>query len=103
MRKDFTTGGGYNPAAYGNPAYDARVAELIRTRDEATRKTMIRAMTVDILKESPYLWLPSPYVYTAWWPWVKNYSGELSAGSTRPGPIFARIWIDQDLKKKMGR
>jgi peptide/nickel transport system substrate-binding protein len=103
MRKDFTTGGGYNPAAYSKPEYDARVAELLRTRDESVRKTMIREMTVDILKESPYVWLPSPYVYTAWWPWVKNYSGELSVGSTRPGPVFARIWIDHDLKKKMGR
>ena len=24
------------------------------------------------------------------------------AGAVRPGPIYARIWIDQDLKKKMG-
>jgi peptide/nickel transport system substrate-binding protein len=33
---------------------------------------------------------------------VKNYNGELCAGSVRLGPIYARIWIDQDLKKKMG-
>jgi len=103
LRKDFTSVGGYNPSAYKNPAYDARVAELIRTRDESVRKTMVAELTADILKEAPYVWLPSPYIYTAWWPWVKNYSGELSVGATRPGPIFARIWIDQDLKKKMGR
>ena len=24
------------------------------------------------------------------------------AGAVRPGPIYARIWVDQDLKKKMG-
>ena len=46
--------------------------------------------------------LPTPYVHTAWWPWVKNYNGELRAGAVRPGPIYARIWIDQDLKKRMG-
>jgi peptide/nickel transport system substrate-binding protein len=33
---------------------------------------------------------------------VKGYSGELRAGAERPWPIYARIWIDQDLKKKMG-
>jgi len=33
---------------------------------------------------------------------VKNYGGELRAGSERPGPIHARIWIDQEMKKKMG-
>jgi peptide/nickel transport system substrate-binding protein len=41
-------------------------------------------------------------VYTAWWPWVKNYDGELRVGSERPGPIHARIWIDPEMKKKMG-
>jgi peptide/nickel transport system substrate-binding protein len=33
---------------------------------------------------------------------VKNYAGELRAGAVRPGPIYARIWVDQELKKKMG-
>jgi peptide/nickel transport system substrate-binding protein len=33
---------------------------------------------------------------------VKNYGGEMSAGSLRPGPIYARIWVDQEMKKKMG-
>ena len=36
------------------------------------------------------------------WPWVKNYGGELRAGANRPGPIYARIWIDQELKEEMG-
>ena len=56
----------------------------------------------DVLADAPYIWLPTPYVYTAWWPWVKNYNAELRAGAVRPGPIYARMWIDQDMKKKMG-
>ncbi len=28
---------------------------------------------------------------------------ELRAGAVRPGPIYARMWVDQDLKKKMGK
>ena len=51
---------------------------------------------------APYIWLPTPYSFQAWWPWVKNYDGELRAGAVRPGPIYARIWVDQDLKRKMG-
>ncbi len=46
--------------------------------------------------------LPSPYVHSAWWPWVKNYGGELRGAGERAAPIYARIWIDQALKKKMG-
>jgi peptide/nickel transport system substrate-binding protein len=32
----------------------------------------------------------------------RNYNGELRAGAVRPGPIYARIWLDQALKKQMG-
>ena len=33
---------------------------------------------------------------------MKNYNGELRAGAAKPAPIYARLWIDQELKKKMG-
>jgi len=62
----------------------------------------VRAMTIEMLDRAPYLWLPTEYIYTAWWPWVKNYGGELRAGAQRPGPIYARIWMDQALKRELG-
>jgi peptide/nickel transport system substrate-binding protein len=102
IRKSFTTGQQWNPGGWSDPKYDAKMDEVYRTRDEATRIKMLREMTVEILDLAPYIWLPTPYVYTAWWPWVKNYAGELRAGSVRPGPIYARMWIDEELKKKMG-
>ncbi len=102
IRKSFVSKQLWNPAGWADPAFDARMEEVYRTRDEAKRQELLRAMTRDILDHAPNLWLPSPYIYTAWWPWVKNYGGELRAGAVRPGPIYARIWVDQDLKKKMG-
>ena len=30
------------------------------------------------------------------------YAGELRSGAVRPGPIYARMWLDQEMKKKMG-
>jgi peptide/nickel transport system substrate-binding protein len=102
LRKSFVTGQTWNPSMYADPSFDARMAEAYRTRDEAQRIEMIRAMTVEILDQAPYVWLPTPYVHTAWWPWVRNYGGELRAGAVRPGPIYARIWIDHDLKKALG-
>jgi len=102
IRKSFTTGQQWNPSGYSDPKYDAKMDEVYRTKDEATRIKMLREMTIEILDLAPYIWLPTPYVYTAWWPWVKNYAGELRAGSVRPGPIYARMWLDQEMKKKMG-
>jgi peptide/nickel transport system substrate-binding protein len=102
IRKSFITGQTWNPALYSDSKFDAKMDAVYKERDESKRKTMLREMTVEIMDKAPYIWLPTPYVYAAWWPWVKNYGGEMSVGSLRPGPIYARIWIDQELKKKLG-
>jgi len=102
IRKSFVTGQTWNPSQWADPAYDKKMDEVYRTRDEGKRQQMIREMTVEILDKAPYIWLPTPYYFTAWWPWVQNYDGELRAGAVRPGPIYARIWIDREMKKKMG-
>ncbi|MEO2176028.1 MAG: ABC transporter substrate-binding protein [bacterium] len=102
LRKSFVTAQTWNPSMYSDPVFDAKIRELHLTRDENVRIKMIRELTVEMLDKAPYIWLPTPYVYTAWWPWVKNYGGELRAGAVRPGPIYARIWIDQALKKELG-
>jgi peptide/nickel transport system substrate-binding protein len=102
IRKSFITGQTWNPSMYTDPKFDAKMDAVYKERDESKRQTMLREMTVEIMDQAPYIWLPTPYVYAAWWPWVKNYGGEMSVGSIRPGPIYARIWIDQELKKKLG-
>ena len=102
IRSTFVTGQTWNPSLWSDPAFDKRMEEVYRERDEGERKAMLKSMTREILDKAPHLWLPTPYIYTAWWPWVKNYGGELRAGAVRPGPIYARIWMDQELKKKMG-
>jgi len=102
LRKSFVTNQTWNPSMYSEPGFDEKIRQLHLTRSEQERVSMIRDLTREILDEAPYIWLPTPYTYTAWWPWVKNYGGELRVGAVRPGPIYARIWIDQALKKEMG-
>ncbi len=102
IRKSFTPGQIWGPSMWFSEGYTARVAEMYRTRDEATRQKMIRELTREAIDAAPYIWLPTPYVFSAWWPWVKNYDGELRVGAVKPGPVYARIWIDQELKKRMG-
>jgi peptide/nickel transport system substrate-binding protein len=102
IRKSFVPAQVWNPSQWNDPKLTARMDAVYEERDEAKRQAELRAMTTEMLDAAPYIWLPTPYVYTAWWPWVKGYEGELRAGSVRPGPIYARIWVDQELKKKMG-
>jgi peptide/nickel transport system substrate-binding protein len=102
IRKSFVTKQTWNPSQYSDPEYDKKMAYVYSEQDESKRKEALKAMTREILDAAPYIFLPTVYGYTAWWPWVKNYGGELRAGAERPGPIHARMWVDQDLKKKMG-
>ena len=102
IRKSFVSNQRWNPSGYSDAEMDKRMDIAYAERDESKRQIQLKIMTRDIVEKAPYIWLPVPYVYTAWWPWVKNYGGELRAGSERPGPIHARMWIDQDLKKKLG-
>jgi len=102
LRKTFVKGQVWNPSQYNDPEFDKKMTEVFAEPDERVRQIKIKLMTREILDQAPHIWLPAPYVYTAWWPWVKNYGGELRAGADRPGPIHARIWIDQELKKSMG-
>lgn len=46
--------------------------------------------------------VPYTYKYRFWWPWVKNYTGELSVGYYNGPNEIAFIWIDQELKESMG-
>jgi peptide/nickel transport system substrate-binding protein len=100
--RKFITGHTWNPSVYNVPEFDAAIDVLMQTRDEAERIRMTRELTVKLLDEAPSIWLPTVYNYTAWWPWVKNYGGELRAGAVRPGPIYARLWIDHDMKRELG-
>ena len=102
IRKSFVTGQQWNPSGWSEKAVDAKIDEIYREEDETKRQKMLRELTTHMLDQAPYIWLPTPYIYSAWWPWVKNYEGELRAGAVRPGPIYSRLWVDQEMKKKMG-
>jgi peptide/nickel transport system substrate-binding protein len=62
----------------------------------------MRKLAVYAIDQAPAVWLPGFYFYTAWWPWVQNYYGEIRVGAWRSAPILGRTWIDQEMKKKMG-
>ena len=102
LHKSFVFDQPWNPSQWNDAAFTKKMDDVYLEKDEAKRIKMIDEMTTEIVDKAPYIWLPTPYNFTAWWPWVKGYEGELRAGAARPGPIYARLWIDQDLKKKMG-
>jgi peptide/nickel transport system substrate-binding protein len=100
--KNFISGQLWNPSMYADPEFDKKMEAANREPDEEKRKVLVRELTREILDKAPHIWMPTAKAFTAWWPWVKNYNGEHTAGAVRPWPIYSRVWIDQDMKKKMG-
>ena len=102
IRDSFTTGQARNLSGWSDPELDQRVEDAYDEPDQAKHQAIVRELTREILDKAPYIWLPTAYAYTAWWPWVRNFGGELPGSAVLPGPVYARIWIDQDMKTAMG-
>jgi peptide/nickel transport system substrate-binding protein len=104
IRKSFVTGQTWNASMMSDPYVDKTYRRLI-SDPNISQKQMdaeLKKLGVYIIEQAPGILLSTPYHYVAWWPWVKNYYGEIRVGAHRIAPVIARIWIDQELKKKMG-
>jgi peptide/nickel transport system substrate-binding protein len=65
--------------------------------DPAGADKVIHDMMPYVLRNAWYIERPQPFTYSFWWPWLKNYNGEYSAG------FWQYAWIDQNMKKTMSR
>jgi len=103
LRKSYRTDQTWNPSFMADEAFDQKWTAALQQMDEAKQNQMLKEMNRYIIEEAvPQVWLPTQSFYVAWWPWVKNYHGELRVGAVRPGPIYAETWIDEELKEEMG-
>ncbi len=64
-------------------------------------KTM-KAAGVKELQTAWGIFLPTPYQYVVWWPWVGNYDGVAWTGWAGAWQWQKCIFIDETLKKSMG-
>ncbi len=54
------------------------------------------------LQQAWGVFMPRPYEYRMWWPWVENYYGINWTGGAGQWDWTKSIWINQALKKSMG-
>jgi peptide/nickel transport system substrate-binding protein len=90
------------------PGKDPRIEE---TYQEIQKNILVNQPKVNQLYQDlmPYLLeqayvipRPTSYSYTFWWPWVKNYHGELGPNySASEVSWIPWVWIDQDLRMSM--
>ena len=71
-------------------------------RNDTVWYKAVKDVMPHVLDEAPYMFVPAPYIYHVWWPWVKNFRGEVSTGYARSWRHLRYIWIDTNLKESMG-
>ena len=97
-----TIGGDFNIARYRNELVDELVTEAKGEMDFVQRDRLLKEASVHIIDEVPFVPLYLAPQGHYWWPWLRNYFGELSLSDGFLTEILPYIWIDQDLKAAMG-
>ena len=63
---------------------------------------LYRELLPSVIDQAYMIPSPTPARYTLWWPWLKNYGGEIQLSFASGATPFRFVWLDLDLKKKMG-
>jgi peptide/nickel transport system substrate-binding protein len=93
----------YNASYVNDPVIEAAYQEMQKYVgiDEAKCMQINRNLMPYLLEQAYTITLPNAYLYTMWWPWVKNYQGEYCVGYYNYFITSKFTWRDQALKKQM--
>ncbi len=92
----------WNAPGLNDPEYDAMVdvANAATTVEEFKR--LVKEINMYLLKQKVCVMVDRLPVFNVWQPWLAGYNGEIRLGSDLGRAAFARVWVNQELKKEMG-
>ena len=102
MVEMFNSKGLWNAVAANDPVYDALYEKALAVSTFEEQKPLAIEMDMHVIKKHWVIWGPDTPEFNVVQPWIKGYNGEGGLGGLMKMPIFARLWVDQDLKKEMG-
>jgi len=86
-----------------NDSYiDETVEKALKIGDFDERRALFRELDMYVLRNCFDLSPVNGYDYTIWQPWLKNYNGQRCLVFLGSATVYARVWIDQELKESMG-
>jgi len=92
-----------NASRWSAPGFEELRDKINLETDPAKAKVMMKELSIIQALGFNHQQLVAPYLWAVWWPWANNYYGEYAAGHDRyTSPLYARVWIDQQLKNEMG-
>jgi peptide/nickel transport system substrate-binding protein len=91
-----------NDARYDNPYFTERYWEAAETVDSDARNAILKEIGLIAIDDLPILPIFGPSWATSWWPWVRNFYGEMEVSTYDPSTYMAYAWLDEDLKEDLG-
>jgi peptide/nickel transport system substrate-binding protein len=78
----------------------AQIFDLFNKQDWTGMDKTYKELLPYVLEQAWVIPKPIPYSYILWWPWIKNYHGEMSVGyGQNTWPKY--VWLDTDLKEQI--
>jgi peptide/nickel transport system substrate-binding protein len=72
-------------------------------KDDAMVAKTLKEIGPFELEQAVPIYLPSPHVFTMWWPWVQNFYGATGGGGySNLDEYIQYTWIDTEMKAGMG-
>ena len=103
LRLYFHSDGGWGTAKVNDPAFDAIVDGAMATTDPEEYKRLTTEADMYSTEQMWALYFPTPNSYVVFQPWLKGFRGEGGSG----GEVFLYslkyMWIDQEMKRGLGR
>ena len=92
----------WNPGWINDPVFEQDFVEVLAapTREEHT--ALVKKMNDHVFDQQWFVTLHPVNTFIAWQPYLKSYNGEFHLGRANMAAVWARVWVDQDLKQSMG-
>lgn len=103
LRKVAMPRSAWNLARWNDKGFEDTFSKALSEPAKKKRDKTLKDLNIYMIDQSPMVILPAYYTFTYTWPWVKNYHGENSFHCYGRSGVWMHIWLDQALKKKMGK
>ena len=100
IQQSHSTAPGNSIGGLMDPVYDAMVEAAASAATLEEQQRLVGEADMYAIERHWYIWGPMAPWVLAHQPWVKGYNGEFDLGSVSYGLVFARLWIDQELKDR---
>ena len=98
----YTTGHPFNRGQVDDPKFNALFESMVAAQTMEEVGKYSKQADLYMISQHWQLWGPVEPAYNVTQPWVKGHNGEYYMGAWNWNAVYARLWIDQNLKEQMG-